>query len=199
MMTEPINHGLPTLPAFSRLLYSHDRSDACLALLTDADPPRLDQDRMPECLFFQYYGECNNKDCIFLHTRKEDRAKECEWYERGFCKHGPRCRNRHMRKKVCAHYLAGFCPEGPSCPLAHPHFSLPLAQGAVLPGAAGIREQQMAGERFRQCPPVPQQWQQQQAQMMSFTQHQQHMQQLEQMQMMQEQHMWGGGGKPMFY
>ena len=35
---------------------------------------QLDRDRMPECWFFSNFGECNNKDCIFLHLRPEDKV-----------------------------------------------------------------------------------------------------------------------------
>ena len=33
--------------------------------------------------FFQHYGECTNKDCIFLHTRTEEKARP------GRCGHTP--------------------------------------------------------------------------------------------------------------
>ena len=86
-----------------------------------------DPSRMPECLFFVHYGECTNKDCIFLHTRPDEKSNECPWYARGFCKHGAMCRNRHTRRKVCPHYLQGFCPMGPKCQLAHPKLLVGLA------------------------------------------------------------------------
>ena len=116
---------------------------------------QLDKDRMPECWFFTQFGECNNKDCIFLHLRPEDKVRaphlwlpdapssrgpiltihptctpapqvqECPWYARGFCKHGQRCRNRHTRKKACPRYLAGFCPDGPACQFGHAKFERP--------------------------------------------------------------------------
>ena len=35
---------------------------------------QLDRDRMPECWFFSNFGECSNKDCIFLHIRPEDKV-----------------------------------------------------------------------------------------------------------------------------
>jgi len=34
-------------------------------------------------------------------------------YARGFCKHGPKCRKKHVRKELCGSYMAGFCPKGP--------------------------------------------------------------------------------------
>ena len=87
---------------------------------------QLDKDKMPECWFFSNFGECSNKDCIFLHLRPEDKVHECPWFARGFCKHGPRCRNRHTRKKPCTKYLAGFCPDGPDCQFGHPKYELPI-------------------------------------------------------------------------
>ena len=81
---------------------------------------RLDHDRMPECWYFSNFGECGNKECIFLHVRPDEKTSDCPWYARGFCKHGQRCRHRHTRKKPCPKYLAGFCPEGAKCPLGHP-------------------------------------------------------------------------------
>ena len=46
-------------------------------------------------------------------THRNDR------YDRGFCKHGQTCKNRHRRKVVCVRYVSGFCPLGPDCELAH--------------------------------------------------------------------------------
>ena len=81
---------------------------------------KLDHDRMPECFYFTNFGECGNKECIFLHIRPEEKTTECPWYARGFCKHGPRCRHRHTRKKPCPKYLAGLCPDGAECQFGHP-------------------------------------------------------------------------------
>lgn len=50
---------------------------------------------------------------------------DCPWYDRGFCRHGPNCKNRHTRKVLCQNYLCGYCPEGPRCTLSHPTFELP--------------------------------------------------------------------------
>ena len=45
--------------------------------------------KMPICYFFQRFGECNNKDCQYLHVDAETlKIRECAWYDRGFCKHG---------------------------------------------------------------------------------------------------------------
>ena len=48
-----------------------------------------DMTKMPICYFFQKFGECNNKDCQYLHIDAESlKVRECPWYDRGFCKHG---------------------------------------------------------------------------------------------------------------
>ncbi|PKC17306.1 putative cleavage and polyadenylation specificity factor subunit 4-like protein [Rhizophagus irregularis] len=72
--------------------------------------------KMPECWFYSRYGECSNEDCMYLHIDPESKIKECAWYARGFCKHGPHCRHKHVRKVVCQLYLSGFCPKGSDCP-----------------------------------------------------------------------------------
>jgi cleavage and polyadenylation specificity factor subunit 4 len=81
--------------------------------------------KMPECWFFSKYGECSNPECLFLHIDPESKSKECIWYNRGFCKHGPACRNRHYKKRMCFNYEAGFCALGQKCPYGHPKFETP--------------------------------------------------------------------------
>lgn len=44
--------------------------------------------RMPECWFFQKYGECSNPECLYLHIDPNSRGSICMWYVRGFCRHG---------------------------------------------------------------------------------------------------------------
>ncbi|XP_056406637.1 putative cleavage and polyadenylation specificity factor subunit 4-like protein isoform X2 [Hyla sarda] len=77
-----------------------------------------DMGRMPECYFYSKFGECSNRDCLFLHIDPASKIKDCPWYDRGFCKHGPACKYRHTRRVMCPNYLAGFCPEGPKCKYA---------------------------------------------------------------------------------
>ncbi len=72
---------------------------------------QYDMTRMPLCHFFAD-GQCTKDDCQFLHIRPEDKVVECPWYARGFCKHGPKCRKKHVRKELCGSYMAGFCPKG---------------------------------------------------------------------------------------
>ncbi|NXF71408.1 CPSF4 factor, partial [Sclerurus mexicanus] len=75
-----------------------------------------DATKMPECYFYSKFGECSNKDCPFLHVDATPRdTVGCPWYDRGFCRHGPRCKYKHTRRVMCANYLVGFCPEGPKC------------------------------------------------------------------------------------
>ncbi|KAJ1674951.1 Cleavage and polyadenylation specificity factor subunit 4 [Spiromyces aspiralis] len=84
--------------------------------------------KMPECWFYTKNGECSNGDeCIYQHIDPESRVRECAWYARGFCKHGPKCRNKHVRRAICKYYLFGFCPKGPDCQNSHPSFELPIA------------------------------------------------------------------------
>ncbi|KAF7722393.1 Cleavage and polyadenylation specificity factor subunit 4 [Apophysomyces ossiformis] len=86
--------------------------------------------KMPECWFYSKYGECCNGDeCMYLHIDPESKQKECPWYARGFCKHGPNCRHKHVRKMVCQNYLTGFCPNGLNCPNGHPKYELPVMHG----------------------------------------------------------------------
>ncbi|NWQ58885.1 CPSF4 factor, partial [Neopipo cinnamomea] len=74
-----------------------------------------DATRMPECYFYSKFGECGDKDCPFLHVDATPSTAGCPWYDRGFCRHGPRCKYKHTRRVMCANYLVGFCPEGPKC------------------------------------------------------------------------------------
>ncbi|XP_064629055.1 cleavage and polyadenylation specificity factor subunit 4-like [Lineus longissimus] len=84
-----------------------------------------DMSKMPECYFYSKFGLCSNKDCPFLHIDPESKIKNCPWYDRGFCRHGPLCKNRHSRRVICPNYLSGFCLEGKECKFVHPSFDLP--------------------------------------------------------------------------
>lgn len=83
--------------------------------------------KMPECYFYSRFNTCHKKECTFLHIDPESKIKDCPWYERGFCRHGPGCRHRHVRRVLCKNYLAGFCPDGKTCKHMHPRFELPPA------------------------------------------------------------------------
>lgn len=79
--------------------------------------------KMPECLFYSKNGFCTQSpDCLYLHIDPMSKIAPCQNYEKGFCKLGPKCTKRHIRKVMCPRYLTGFCPEGSNCPLGHPKF-----------------------------------------------------------------------------
>ncbi|KRX18293.1 Cleavage and polyadenylation specificity factor subunit 4 [Trichinella nelsoni] len=86
-----------------------------------------DVSKMPECFFYSKYNACSNKECPFRHIDPESKLKDCPWYDRGFCRHGPHCKNRHRRRVMCLSFLNGFCPDGPKCLRSHPNFDLPNA------------------------------------------------------------------------
>lgn len=91
----------------------------------------FDMSKMPECYFFSKFGQCSNKECPFLHIDPEKKLKDCPWYDRGFCRHGPLCKNRHVRRVICQNYVCGFCPDGPNCKFAHPSFDIPGVEAAI--------------------------------------------------------------------
>jgi len=57
---------------------------------------------------------------LYLHIRAAESTLECPWYKNGFCRHGNKCKHKHMRRKACTNYLMGFCVEGPTCKFGHP-------------------------------------------------------------------------------
>ena len=83
--------------------------------------------KMPECYFYSKFRACSNKECPFLHIDPETKIKDCPWYDRGFCRHGPNCRHRHTRRVACLNYLCGFCPDGPGCKFIHMRFDIPIS------------------------------------------------------------------------
>lgn len=116
-----------------------------------------DMTKMPECYFYSKYNSCTNKECPFLHIDPESKIKDCPWYDRGFCRHGPNCRHRHTRRVMCINYLCGFCPDGPNCKFVHPRFDLPsLADNAVLKkGNVVCHFCNEIGHKIYQCPKMP--------------------------------------------
>ncbi|XP_047562283.1 putative cleavage and polyadenylation specificity factor subunit 4-like protein isoform X3 [Lutra lutra] len=86
---------------------------------------QYDVTRMPKCYFYSKFGDCNKKECSFLHVKPAFQTRDCPWYDQGFCKDaGPLCKHRHVPKTMCVNYLVGFCPEGPHCQFAHPKMNL---------------------------------------------------------------------------
>lgn len=123
-----------------------------------------DLSKMPECFFFSKYMACSNRECPFRHIDPESKIKDCPWFDRGFCRHGPMCKHRHRRRVLCPNYLAGFCPEGKSCKYAHPSFNLPpaeLSQGQRVKGNIGIvcHNCHERGHKATYCPHLPTQTQ----------------------------------------
>ena len=78
--------------------------------------------KMPECFFYKTYKECSNPECLYLHIDPSEKVNECMWFATGFCRHGPDCKNRHVRLRACQSYITGFCPLGANCEFAHPRF-----------------------------------------------------------------------------
>ncbi|KAI8642544.1 hypothetical protein BD408DRAFT_387124 [Parasitella parasitica] len=110
--------------------------------------------KMPECWFYSKYGECCNGDeCMYLHIDPESKQKECPWYARGFCKHGPNCRNKHVRKLVCQNYLTGFCPDGLNCPNGHPKYELPVMHNLLNELSDTAQPQQQQQQQHQQPQP----------------------------------------------
>ncbi|KAI5836100.1 hypothetical protein K523DRAFT_289996 [Schizophyllum commune Tattone D] len=88
--------------------------------------------RMPECWWYAKYGYCSAGDeCLYAHPK--ERKVECPDYKRGFCKLGPSCPRKHIRRIACQLYLTGFCPMGPDCPRGHPKPGLPPPEAYELP------------------------------------------------------------------
>ncbi|KAF7699603.1 Cleavage and polyadenylation specificity factor subunit 4 [Cucumispora dikerogammari] len=76
--------------------------------------------RMPECWFFSKYGTCSNNECLFLHIDPDSYTNECQWYNRGFCRHGKFCRGKHTKRSLCSDFMEGFCSRGLACENGHP-------------------------------------------------------------------------------
>ncbi|KAH8825159.1 hypothetical protein DL96DRAFT_1612122 [Flagelloscypha sp. PMI_526] len=56
--------------------------------------------KMPECWWFAKYGVCSaGDDCLYSHTK--DRKARCPDYDRGFCRLGPNCPRKHLRRVAC--------------------------------------------------------------------------------------------------
>jgi len=95
--------------------------------------------RMPECWWFARYGYCTSGDeCLYAHPR--ERKKECPDYMRGFCKLGPTCPRKHVRRVACKLYLSGFCPMGPECKNGHPKPQIPTAEDYRPPSPPSPRD-----------------------------------------------------------
>lgn len=94
--------------------------------------------KMPECWFFTKNGECSNPECLYRHIDPNSKIRDCAWYARGFCKHGPECKNKHTRRLPCPLYLTGFCPKGKECDKGHPKFEIPTSSVVWNDNKAGV-------------------------------------------------------------
>jgi len=121
-----------------------------------------DLSKMPECFFFSKYLACSNRECPFRHIDPESKIKDCPWYDRGFCRHGPFCKHRHKRRIFCPLFLLGFCPDGSSCKFSHPSFNLPVIESRTV--FSGVRFGNLGvtchncherGHKATYCPHLP--------------------------------------------
>ena len=55
---------------------------------------RLDKSRMPLC---KYNKLCKIRNCLLKHEDNEEK-EECPYYKQGFCKNGPYCKYRHLKR-----------------------------------------------------------------------------------------------------
>lgn len=125
-----------------------------------------DLSKMPECFFFSKYMACSNRECPFRHIDPESKIKDCPWYDRGFCRHGPFCKHRHRRRVLCPNYLAGFCMDGKECKYAHPSFNIPPVDTTQILRARGqynigivCHNCHERGHKATYCPHLPTQTQ----------------------------------------
>ncbi|KAL5018718.1 hypothetical protein ScPMuIL_004440 [Solemya velum] len=116
-----------------------------------------DMSKMPECYFYSRFAECSNKECLFLHIDPNAKIKDCPWYDRGFCRHGPNCKNRHVRRLLCQCYLNGFCLDGPKCKFMHPKYDLPIIDATTQAKKAAIVCHYCgeSGHKALNCPSLP--------------------------------------------
>mmetsp|Transcript_35513 Transcript_35513/g.56845 ORF Transcript_35513/g.56845 Transcript_35513/m.56845 type:complete len:587 (+) Transcript_35513:90-1850(+) len=79
---------------FKTVVCRHWVKDLCMKMDDCEYLHELNPTRMPEC---RWGEKCQVPDCIFKHTKEEDRI-ECTFYKIGFCRKGPSCRFRHVRR-----------------------------------------------------------------------------------------------------
>lgn len=79
---------------FKTVVCRHWVIDLCMKMDDCEYLHELNQARMPEC---KWGEKCQVPDCAFRHTKEEDRV-QCAFYDAGFCRKGPVCRFRHLRR-----------------------------------------------------------------------------------------------------
>lgn len=103
-----------------------------------------DYNKIPICSTYATTGKCTTQRCRHRHppnilsSTTNITGKPCNWYYRGFCKHGGNCKDSHeFRGIFCPAFMAGFCPKGPNCHLPHPNFEKKeLIQSTIESNAA---------------------------------------------------------------
>ncbi|CAK9036380.1 30-kDa cleavage and polyadenylation specificity factor 30 (Protein OXIDATIVE STRESS TOLERANT 6) (Zinc finger CCCH domain-containing protein 11) (AtC3H11), partial [Durusdinium trenchii] len=78
---------------YKTVVCRHWVKDLCMKMDDCEYLHELNPARMPEC---RWGEKCQVPDCIFKHTKEEDRV-ECTFYKIGFCRKGATCRFRHVR------------------------------------------------------------------------------------------------------
>ena len=74
-----------------------------------------DYNKIPICSTFLHTGKCTTQRCRHRHPANlfsstvNTTGKQCDWYYRGFCKHGGNCKNAHeYRKTFCPAFMVGL-------------------------------------------------------------------------------------------
>ncbi|ODV89864.1 hypothetical protein CANCADRAFT_147751 [Tortispora caseinolytica NRRL Y-17796] len=120
----PDRHTIPSNVTSSRHVCKHWLRGLCKKGDTCDFLHEYNLRRMPECTYFARSGQCaQGGECLYLHIDPLSKIPECPNYIRGFCRLGPNCPKRHVRRSMCLRYLAGFCPLGKKCPDTHPKFT----------------------------------------------------------------------------
>eukprot|EP00903_Cladosiphon_okamuranus_P016558 g15275.t1 len=89
---------------------------------------KMDRNRMPIC---RWRTDCQVEGCAFRHEEEQE-APECAMYQQGFCRQGPTCRFRHVKR------AREDCPEVADFSLSNPtHF--PSSGGGGGGGGGGYR------------------------------------------------------------
>lgn len=117
----PDKHMAPTF--LNKIVCKHWLRGLCKKGLNCEFLHEYNLQKMPECQFYVKNGFCTQSpDCQYLHIDPASKIPVCFNYEKGFCKMGPECSRKHIRRMPCPLYITGFCPKGRMCEFAHPKF-----------------------------------------------------------------------------
>ncbi|CAM9245740.1 unnamed protein product, partial [Scytosiphon promiscuus] len=98
---------------------------------------KMDRNRMPIC---RWRTDCQVEGCAFRHEEEQE-APECAMYQQGFCRQGPTCRFRHVKR------AREDCPEVADFSLVNPT-SLPSSSGGGRSAASGGFSRSFGGGSF---------------------------------------------------